>query len=219
MGSKAELAFQKNCADVDQLLKIHSDLGGTGPGRRKLEVLNKSSVVLVTAIWEAYCEDVAAEALQYVVRHTKDAGKLPKELRKVVAKELKADLNEVAIWQIADKGWRKVLTGRLSTMQEERNRQLNTPKTNQIDDLFERALGLAEISRSWHWGRMSAGRASEKLDEFVTLRGAIAHRGSGSGSVTKHAVDDYYEHVKRLVAKTDARVGDVVKEVTGKAPW
>jgi hypothetical protein len=219
LGSRAQLAFQKNCADIDQLLKIHSDLGGTGPGRRKLEVLNKSAVVLITAFWEAYCEDAAAEGLQYVVRHTKDAAKLPKDLRKVVAKELKADLDELAVWQLADKGWRKVLSSRLAALKSERDRQLNTPKTTQIDDLFERALGLAGISKSWRWGRVSARRAGEKLDEYVTLRGSIAHRGSGSASVRKHEVDDYYDHVKYLVDKTDARVSDVVKSVTGQAPW
>jgi hypothetical protein len=219
MGSKAEQAFQKNCSDIDQLLKIHSDLGGTGPGRRKLEVLNKSAVVLMTAFWEAYCEDAAAEALQYVVGHTNDAGKLPKELRKLVAKELKADPDELAVWRLADKSWRKVLSSRLAALKTDRDRQLNTPKTRQIDDLFERALGLPDVSKSWHWGGMSAKRAGEKLDEFVTLRGSIAHRGSGSASVRKQKVDDCYDHMKYLVNKTDARVSDVVKGVTGRAPW
>jgi hypothetical protein len=219
MGSKAEQAFQKNCEDIDQLLKIHSDLGGTGPGRRKLEVLNKSAVVLITAFWEAYCEDAAAEALQYVVRNTQDAGKLPKDLRKLVAKELKADLDELAVWRLADKGWRNVLSSRLAALKEERDRQLNTPKTKQINDVFERALGLAGISKSWRWGPMSAKRAGEKLDEYVTLRGSIAHRGSGSATVRKDQIDDYYAHVKNLVDKTDARISDVVKGVTGQAPW
>lgn len=112
-----------------------------------------------------------------------------------------------------------MLSARLAALKEERDRQLNTPKTKQIDDLFERALGLTGISKSWHWGRMSARRAGEKLDEYVILRGSIAHRGSGAAAVRKYQVDDYYDHVKYLVGKTDARISDVVKAATGRTPW
>jgi RiboL-PSP-HEPN len=220
MTSGAGKTFAKNCADIDRLLEIHQTEGGTGPGRRtRLEVLNKSAIVLVTVFWEAYCEDVAAEALDYIVRHTNDGASLPKELRKIVAKELKTDLDELAVWRLADKGWRRVLSSRLDALKEERDRQLNTPKTKQIDDLFERALGLPGISKSWHWGRMSARRAGDKLDEFVSLRGSIAHRGSGAAAVRKHQVDDYYDHVKYLVDRTDARISEVVKAATRRAPW
>jgi hypothetical protein len=33
-------------------------------GRRSLEVLNKFAIVLLCAIWEAYCEDLADKALR-----------------------------------------------------------------------------------------------------------------------------------------------------------
>jgi hypothetical protein len=97
----------------------------------RLEVLNKSAIVLLTAFWEAYCEDVAGEALEYIVRHTKDAGGLPQDLRKAVAKELKEEPHELAVWRLADTGWRTELASRLTALKEKRDRQLNTPKTQQ----------------------------------------------------------------------------------------
>ena len=83
MASAAHAAFDSNAEDVERLLEIHADIGGDAQGRRfGLEVLNKSAVVLITAIWEAYCEDVASEALEHLVAHAPSATALPVELRR-----------------------------------------------------------------------------------------------------------------------------------------
>ena len=62
---------------------------------------------------------------------------------------------------------------------------------------------------------MPAARAAKKLDDFVELRGEVAHRGAAAGSITKPVVLDYYNHVKRLVAKTGGRINSHVKKATG----
>jgi len=54
----------------------------------------------------------------------------------------KADQHDLAVWSLADGGWRQVLMDRLDGLREARNRRLNTPKAGQIDDLFFRALGI-----------------------------------------------------------------------------
>jgi hypothetical protein len=101
MGSAARKAFGQNCDDIDLLLEIHGDLGGDAPGRRRrLEVLNKSAIVLITAVWEAYCEDIVAEGLRHLVEHAPSADALPKELRKQVLAELASDKDELAIWRM-----------------------------------------------------------------------------------------------------------------------
>ena len=215
--TRARKSFNENCADIDRLLEIHEDIGGTDPGRRcGLEVLNKSAIVLITAVWEAYCEDLAAEALEHVVAHTQDVARLPKGLRQLVATELKAAPHELAVWDLAGDGWREVLRARLSTLQAERNRDLNTPKSAQIDRLFEQALAIPSVSSSWYWPGMSSEQARKKLDRLVSLRGDIAHRGKSVKSVKKVTVNDHYAHVKRLVGKTGGRVGSAVHKATGK---
>ncbi len=73
---------------------------GPGVGRRhQLEVLTKSSLVLLTAIWEAYFEDVAAEALEQLIENSGSPDTLPKEIKQLVAKELKAESHELAVWR------------------------------------------------------------------------------------------------------------------------
>lgn len=221
MPSKARLSFDKNASDIKKLLSFHQQKGGTLRGRRYgLEVLNKSAIVLITSFWEAYCEDLATEGLEHIVNHGKDASILPKELKKHIAKELANDDNDLAIWSLSDDGWRQVLKKRLQNLKEERNRRLNTPKSTNIDELFFKALGISKISQTWKWAtKMNANRARKKLDKYVKLRGAIAHRGETSQSVTKWDVTDYFDFIKKLAAKTGGRVNGYVKDVTGKSLW
>jgi hypothetical protein len=221
MPSNPRQAFDKNVGDIHQLLKFHADKGGNAKGRRYgLEVLNKSAIVLITAYWEAYCEDIAAEALQHIIDHAASADKLPSDLKKLIARDLKNDKHELAIWRLSDDGWRAIIKGRLAKLQEGRNRRLNTPRSDQIDELFRMAVGIPAISDAWQWPKkMTVARAKAKLDGFVTLRGAIAHRGSSATSVKKSQVTDYFEFIKRLAAKTGGKVKSHVKAITGTNLW
>ena len=221
MPSKARTPFDENLKDIERLLELHQKEGGAAKGRRYgLEVLNKSAIVLITSYWEAYCEDVAAEALEHIVKHSKSSDALPKSLKKQISSELKKDKNDLAVWEVSDGKWKAYLQARLTKLQEARNRKLNTPKSENIDQLFENAVGITKISSSWHWPTtMTVARSTKKLDEFVTLRGSIAHRGRSSKGVKKAQVVDYLEFIKKLAAKTGGKVNSHVKSVTGKPLW
>lgn len=220
MPSIAKRSFRENARDIERLLEIHAEIGGTGPGRRvRLEVLNKSAIVLISACWEAYCEDVAAEMLNHIVEHARGPSRLPKELKKRVAKEVRAEKNELAPWDLAGGGWRRLLRTRLATMKTERDRRVNTPKSVQIDSLFEEAIGFPTISGAWRWRGMSRQNARRKLDEFVELRGAIAHRGSAAESCHKSDAVDFLAHVQRLVTATESALHGFARDATGRVPW
>ena len=202
-------------------LELHAQVGGDAPGRRyNLEVLNKSAIVLITAFWEAYCEDVAAEGLAHIVEHAKSASALPLELRKQIARDIRKDPNEIEAWKIADDGWRKYLADRFSELKEHRDRRLNTPKTANINELFRSAVGIEAMSNNWRGPKkMTAKRAGEKLDRFVELRGSIAHRGQSATSVKKSQVVDYFDFAKTLAERTGGVVNAHVRKVTGKPLW
>lgn len=220
MPSKARKAFDRHAKDVKRLLEIHKELGGAGPGRRyRLEVLNKAAIVFLTAFWEAYCEDLAAEALDHLVAKVPIAAKLPKDLKKRLAEEIKKEKNEIAMWDLADAGWKTRVQARLAALTEERNWNLNTPKSAKINELFEAAIGLPSISRAWHWSGMSAAQAAKKLDKYIALRGAIAHRGGSGAACKKAQVEDYFAHLKRLAAKTGGEVNRFVEKQTGQRLW
>ncbi|MEW6615009.1 MAG: HEPN domain-containing protein [Thermodesulfobacteriota bacterium] len=221
MPSKAYKAFNKNASDIQRLLDVHEEQSGTSPGRRyRLEVLNKSAIVLITSFWEAYCEDLAAEGLEHIVTHSTSSASLPKEIKQVVAKELRKDANELAVWSLCGDGWKQILRSNLQRLRDQRNKKLNTPKTENIDELFYNALGIPHVSSSWRWAKkMTANRAREKLDKYVTLRGEIAHRGKAAKAVTKAQVQDYFEFIKKLASKTGGTVNTHVGKITGKHLW
>jgi DNA-binding transcriptional MerR regulator len=221
MPSKARLALKENLKDVKQLLKLHEQEGGNAPGRRfGLEVLNKTAIVLITACWEAYCEDIAEEGLEHIVTYAKSADTLPDEIKKLIAKELKNDKNELAVWKISDDKWKDLLKKRLQKLKEDRNRNLNTPKHKKIDELFESAIGLSNVSSEWTWAyEPIAGKNQAKLDKYVELRGEIAHRGKANTSVQKWQVEDYLNLIKKIAAKTGGTVNTHVKSITGNTLW
>lgn len=220
MTSLAESSFVNNCEDIDELLRIHAEVSGESPGRRrKLGPLRELTIVLLTAFWEAFCEDLVAEALQHLVAHAPDHQALPVELQKQVARELEADKNALAVWKLAGDGWRTVLADRLESMQELRNRRLSNPGTRQVNDLFRDALGIEGISGSWHWASIGPERAAEKLDEYITIRHEVAHRGSSADRIWKYDINEYYSHVSHLVDRTAAEVARVLADATGVTPW
>ncbi len=221
MPSKAEQALIDNLSDIDKLLELHTSEGGDGRGRRYgLEVLNKSAMVLITSYWEAFCEDLAEEALEHILTNSSSSDDLPLDIKKIISKELKKDQNELSVWEVADNKWKQFLSARLTKLKEERNRKLNTPKTSNIDDLFEKTLGLKNISSNWRWSRkLTINGAREKLDKFIELRGEIAHRGQPADSVKKAQVTDYREFIEKLASKTSSAVNKHVNDITGVGLW
>jgi RiboL-PSP-HEPN len=206
--------FEQNKSDVDRLLAIHLYLAGGDPGRKRgVEPLNKSAIVLITAIWEAYVEDIIAELLSHLVTCVPSANLLPKELRKRIAAEIKKDLREDAPWDLADNGWRDLALSRLEPLQEERNWGLKTPNAKNVNEYFSEATGLKSISSQWRWAGMSSVAAVNKLDSLLLLRGAIAHRSASTSSVKKVHVEDYFQFVQRLVVATDRQANKHAKSI------
>ncbi|MDM3948479.1 HEPN domain-containing protein [Mycobacteroides abscessus] len=214
--SKARIAFQKNRDDILKLAEAHSKITPKTDG----EVMLKSAVVLLTAFWEAYCEDLAAEALQHMVMNIKDPKLLPENLKREIANEFKQkNQHELAAWQLAGDGWQTFLMSRLEDLQAKRNWDMNTPNTENIDKLFSKALGIEKISDKWSWDGVDTEAAAKKLNGYVRLRGLIAHRGAPSETITSNVVNDYNNLVKNLMGKTGGHVNYVVKKATGTGLW
>lgn len=205
-----------NMTEVLRLLEIHTELTGTGPGRRRdAEILNKSSVVLIVACWEAFVEDTAHSALQFMIRNCKDHTCFPESVLTRVASNHAGP----KAWDLAGNGWKKALQDNLAGVVAKTIGALNTPKTKQVNDLFEKTIGLENISSHWHWKGRTVAKSIEALDDLVTLRGSIAHRVSTSSAVRKQHAVDALELVSRLAVKTSNATRSHVHKQIGKHPW
>lgn len=216
IATTAHVAFQQNRVDVDRLMEFHRKETGDKQGRRwHVESLNKSAIVLLCAAWEAYCEDVVSVVVEHYVDLAPEASCLPHHLRKKITGELTAKDQTHRIWELAGDGWRDLLRARLQDLKAERDRALNTPKAEPLRLLFRHNVGCEDITKHWTWRRTKAGTACARLDEFVELRGAIAHRAEAATSVTKRNVVDATRLIRDLVNATDSAMIALALDATG----
>lgn len=208
--------FRDNRKDILQLYRIHRIIGGEDRGRRLgLEVLNRSATVLITACWEAFIEDLATEAYDFLLKHSTDYNQIPSRVRVEASKSLKQSNDEREVWQLAGNGWKDVLVAHRDKVIKKYIGNLNTPKCDQIQALFSNLLGIDDITRSWYWQKNSVDNSKAKLDRYVSVRGAIAHRTRFEDALTLAWVESYLHFIEVLSKKTEKAVDAHLKQLVG----
>lgn len=209
-----------NLQEVLRLVGIHEQVSGKGRGRRRnLEVLNKSGIVLLVACWEAFIEDLAAATFAFLMENAAEPSAFPKSVLIQSTKVLRSDNDESKVWALAGNGWRQVLETHRNSVTAQYIGKLNTPKPKQIDELFEKLLGLRSISAAWRWKGVHAKTAAARLEKLVVLRGEIAHRVSAGRPVLKRDVSVGVDLVEHLAVCSSNKSRGWLKQRTGKAPW
>lgn len=220
MPSLARNRFESNKVDVERLMEIHEELVGSDPGRKhNIDVINRAAIVFVCACWESFVEDLASEALDYLVQNSSDAKSIPKKLKALVYNAISLP-NPQVIWDaLADGGWKSQLISRKAEILENWLGKFHTPSAENVTNLFEELLGLRDVSLGWKWKNMSKERARKKLDELVKIRGDIAHRTVHVENVHKSWTRDYLGHIATLASKTEIAVAKHLESSVGSNPW
>lgn len=215
------LGLSKNLEEVNRLLSIHSDISGSGPGRKRdVQVLNKSALILLLACWEAYIEDAAENFFNFALEHAEVPSVFPEHVLAIAAKEVKqGDTNR--LWALSGDGWKDELKKHKAKILEKYvvKGSFNTPSAANIDRLFSELIGLTSLSREWYWPGMSNQKVSDKLAELIDLRGAIAHRVDASRTVYKKDVVNFKKFILRLAVISHNRSVALLKLRTGKSSW
>jgi RiboL-PSP-HEPN len=222
---KAHRAFLGDAVpDINRLIGFHASETGAGPGRRRpdIQVVTRSAIVMTCASWEAFCEDLVAEALRHLAR-AKSPDDLPNEVKKTLKNGLLKVPHDLAIWSIAGSGWRTQLRERAKVIEADDgnpqklpNAILNTPKSHLVKEFFCVNVGIDDITSAWSWTRCKPETACRKLDDFVKLRGSIAHRRAPTGGVRKKQATDALDLVQRLAGCTARSVHEFLTVTTGR---
>ena len=211
MPSSALLKFENNLlVDVDRIIKSHGQLNHEGMGRRGLGHITRSGVLMLCAAWELYLEELLVESARVLIKCATSPNQLPQPVQKEIAKVVRESKHELKPLELAGYGWATVYDNHVCQTVS----GLNTPKSTTLNPLFKRLLGIETISASWSIG-------ADVLNEFVTARGDIAHRGRDAGYVTIGRLHEYRSQITRTVVDTDNAMADFIQvnSSDGRSPW
>lgn len=192
--------------DVDALIDLHSDSSGQGRGRRGLGHLTRGGVLSLCAAWELYVEELVVECAKKLVESAPDVHALPKDTKKTLSSYVKDHKHQLKALELSGDGWKSLL---VAYAQQEAG-DLNTPKTAPIDDMFRRIIGLPNLSSSW---------TVSGVDDFVSARGDVAHKGSQAAYITIGNLKSYRATVSQLVLESDNAIPDYFRSLGLSSPW
>ena len=205
------LARDKMIPEVQRLIESHKELRQGRRGRDPYNAILKSSVVMLSATWELYCEAVLCEAASKIIEHHQGPDTLPEAIKA----ELKNAVHHTEAvksepLKLAGDGWRTVYRDHVS----DACARFNTPKTENLDRLFKRYIGLRNLSGKWH-------HTGVEIDKFVTTRGESAHRGTDAENVSRTDATHFKAMIFRTISDTDDALYEYLKkkQITGRAPW
>ncbi|MEC9407058.1 MAG: HEPN domain-containing protein [Pseudomonadota bacterium] len=189
--------------DVDRVIESHADLNHEGQGRRGLGHITRGGVLLLCASWELYLEEVLLECSEVFLDRLDSPAQLPIPVQKQLAKSVRDSKHELQPLKLAGDGWKTIYRSVVA----QQCGVLNTPKSNNLDPLFKRLIGIEKISQSWSVGE-------ECVNGFVSARGDIAHRGRDAGYVTINSLHGYRELIVRSVTESDNELASYMRQST-----
>lgn len=212
--------FWDNRDEVKRLLDIHKQIAGDKPGYKSdVEVINKSAITLLVACWEAFIEDLASNAFEFLMNNAKNHKVFPDCVLTLASKEIKTASDERMVWELAGSGWKKILNKHKNKLLAKYIGNFNTPRAENIDKLFKDLIGIPKLSDEWHWRSKTAQSALQTLSDLVTLRGSIAHRVKTSKSVHKSKVRNSIKFINRICVISHNRINKYILSKTKKEPW
>ncbi len=204
--------FSQNLTDVRRIVSLHDTLSrpnGTGKrGKRGLGHLTRGGIVLLCAAWERYVESVLEEGAAFLGRKHTHAT-LPADLRQFVSDYVNSNQTPHTQADLQNN-----LEAALAAAVQRKTEKLNTPKHAKLQPLFAKVLDVADVAAAW-------SRGHQPIDDFVVLRGGVAHRGGQAPYVRFAALTKAVTTISKYVVETDNYLSDHLRSlVTPKTrPW
>lgn len=92
-------------------------------------------------------------------------------------------------------GWRSLYI----TYCENEARTINTPKTTILEPIYEKYIGLQNLSSFWSIG-------GQYITDFVSVRGDIAHNGRSARYITRNELIQFNDTMKYTAREMDNQI-------------
>lgn len=216
LASPALINLNKNIQDVRRLMKIASEQ----KAYIDKQILRHAAIVLFTACWETFIEDLAQSAFEFLCKRAEHPRMLPNTLKSHISNNLKKEENPLIMWELAGSGWKKFIKKHGKTVISNATDGVNNPNGDAADKLFLKMVGLRNLSKCWKWrGVSSAANTRIKLDHYLNIRGQIAHRTLPDKKITTNFVLEYTDFIFRLAVRSNNKIREYLISVTKKEPW
>lgn len=210
----------ENWKEILNLIEIQDEYSISGKkSKKRLDALNKASLVLLIANWEAFIEDLATNAFEFLIENANDPSAFPNKVLSLASKSLIDDPNNTRVWKLSGEGWKSVLADHREAVLNRYVGRLNTPKPAQVDILFRELIGYKNISSKWYWRGISHNSVIKKLETLVSLRGEIAHRVNASRKIRKNDIINHAMFISRISVITSNNIGVFIGRRVHKECW
>ena len=215
--SNARITFTNNSADIRDYFALHQVAfkNASKQVRRLSHLLDKSTYVLVASLWEAYCEDVVTECLNYITEYAATYQALPQSIREDTQKNMRSGKDSP--WDLAGDGWRDYVRNRNKGFERKRNKDFAGPKSAAVEELFLKALGIEDLRGRWQLS--GSPSICDELDAHLEQRNRIIHQFTPGRVVNKNDVKDFCKTIVRLIAYTDTAADEFLIQTTGESRW
>ncbi|MHA7619969.1 HEPN domain-containing protein [Cellulosimicrobium cellulans] len=201
--------------DVYSLLQHHpaqQDPKAGRPAGPGYGHLLRSGVALAYTAWEVYVEEALRETVEHLVTSC-EPDHLPKDLRAWVVEKTSDP------WAFVGTGWR----GQVLVLVEQRLEGdgtgkfgFNTANVSNVEALYSQVLGFSPL-REVKWPKKSNASVRKSIEELVSVRGEIVHKGTTPGSLTLDKVRRWADFVKRLSEGMDKQLETYRQEMVAVA--
>ena len=164
---------------------------------------------MMCAAWERYNEDLLIEGINILANHFLDPNYLPKSIKQTISAKVKVDKHELKPLGLAGDGWKNLWR----SYAEQETEKLNTPNSSNLNDLFKKYLGIESYVGYWI--------SKNEINEFIKMRGEIAHKGSQAPYIQMRTLKKYIEMIRSNAIEIDRRFGNYLQGLTSSAdpPW
>ena len=200
------LFFLEDMRSIERLLST-----GTHPDQFKNpDDFLRPVPILLRSAWETFNSRSVEEGAAFLAHFTDSHEKLPKELKKQIAQEIKKEKHELSPWKLSGKGWKAIVVKRVKI----ENNRLKSGKSKDLDDYYLNALGLSNISKGWKPPHKSKVGAAALLGMYLEKRNKIIHQGELH--LPSEECWNFFTLIHELAIRTILSLDRHIKNLTGK---